>query len=292
MFIALGTNIYQAPAAVQTARSLTEAPTPRVGSASTVLNGIIYLFSGRSGVTMAPIEENGGLWTFNPSISQWKLISPANTMTPYPAARSFHTMTNNGNNTLYLHAGCPEKGRLSDLWAFDVNAKVWKSLPAAPDPPRGGTSIAHCAGKIYRMNGFDGQKEQGGSLDIYDLGGNTWSTITYAADGKSGPEARSVSALLALQIKGKDILVTLFGERDPSSLGHAGAGKMLGDIWVYDIAGKNWSKLETNKDTPQPRGWFDADVVKGKEGNEAIVVHGGLAEDNSRLGDVWIMRFK
>jgi hypothetical protein len=241
---------------------------------------------------MAPIEENGSLWTYNPSIHQWKSTSLADNTMPYPAARSYHALTNDGNNTLYLHAGCPEKGRLSDLWAFNVNAKTWKSLSAAPDPPRGGTSIAYCAGKIYRMNGFDGQKEQGGSLDVYDVDGNTWSTVNYAADGKSGPEARSVSALIALQNKGKNVLVTLFGEHDPSSLGHAGAGKMLGDIWAYDIAGDHWGKLKTKGDMPQPRGWFDADTVKGNEGSDAILLHGGLAEDNSRLGDVWIMKFE
>jgi hypothetical protein len=33
--------------------------------------------------------------------------------------------------------------------------------------------------------------------------------------------------------------VTIFGERNPSSLGHAGAGKMFGDVWAYDIAGES-----------------------------------------------------
>ena len=67
---------------------------------------------------------------------------------------------------------------------------------------------------------------------------------------------------------------------------------MLGTIGAYDIAGESSSKVETKGDTPQPRGWFDADVIKGEGGKEAIVVHGGLAEDNSRLGDVWIMEFE
>ena len=169
---------------------------------------------------------------------------------------------------------------------------MWKSLAAAPDPPRGGTSIAYFAGKLYRMNGFDGQKEQGGHLDVYDLSGNTWSTITYSADGKSGPEARSVGALLALQVNSKKFLVTLFGEHDPSSLGHAGAGRMLGDAWAYDIAARNWTELKAEGDWPQPRGWFDADVLKGNMGQEAIVIHGGLAEDNNRLGDIWIIELE
>ncbi|MCJ1467200.1 hypothetical protein MMC07_005823 [Pseudocyphellaria aurata] len=276
-------------ATVQTVSARNEAPSPRVGSASTVLDDIIYFFSGRGGTAMAPIEEKGSLWSYNTSTSQWTLISPADVTAPYPAARSYHTMTNDGNHTLYLHAGCPEQGRLSDLWAFDINAETWKNLAAAPDPPRGGTSIAYSAGKLYRMNGFDGQREQGGQLDVYDPSENTWSTITYPADGTSGPEARSVGALLPLRVHNALFLITLFGEHDPSSLGHAGAGKMLSDVWAYNIAAGSWTKSEPKGDWPQPRGWFDADVWRQNGGKEAIVVHGGLAEDNSRLGDVWVL---
>ena len=42
-------------------------------------------------------------------------------------------------------------------------------------------------------------------------------------------------------------LLTLFGERDPSSLGHQGAGKMLGDVWMYDIALATWSEVATTR---------------------------------------------
>jgi hypothetical protein len=28
----------------------------------------------------------------------------------------------------------------------------------------------------------------------------------------------------------------MFGERDPSSLGHAGAGKMLTDVWAFVLS--------------------------------------------------------
>lgn len=279
-------------ATVQTIPARADAPTPRVGSASTALNDTVYLFSGRGGVAMAPIEEHGSVWSYSPSAAEWKSIAPADPAAPFPAARSYHAMANDGNDTLYVHAGCPETGRLADLWAFNVRERAWKRLRPAPAPARGGASIAQCGGRLYRMNGFDGQREQGGSLDVYDPGEDSWSSVAYPADGKGGPEARSVGALLALEIDGRGSLVTLFGERDPSALGHEGAGKMLGDVWAFDVAGESWRKVEAQGDVPQPRGWFDADVVRGEDGKQAVVVHGGLAEDNSRLGDVWVMRFE
>ena len=99
-------------------------------------------------------------------------------------------------------------------------------------------------------------------------------------------EPRSVGVLLAISINAKDYLVTMFGEGQPSSLGHAGAGKMFKDIWSFDLEAETWQRVETNRPTPDPRGWFDADVAA----DQSIVLHGGLAEDNSRLGDVWKLR--
>ena len=241
---------------------------------------------------MAPIEEKGAVWSFDPS-SWWSLIEPADDSKPYPPARSYHSAASDGKNTVFIHAGCPEKGRLSDLWKFDVSSRTWTQAPDAPGPQRGGASIAYSQGKIYRMNGFDGTTEQGGSIDIFDVAANSWSTKTFKADGTDGPEARSVCTLLSVRIAQKDKLLTLFGEHDPSSLGHAGAGKMLSDVWVYDISEDWWTKLEPNgsEGRPDPRGWFDADVVKADEGNDSVVVHGGLGEDNERLTDIWRLSF-
>ncbi len=136
------------------------------------------------------------------------------------------------------------------------------------------------------MNGFDGKHEQGYALDVYDVSRNEWSTKTW--DIGNGPSPRSVSTLLAVKFCGQDALLTMFGECDPSNLGHQGAGKMLDDVWVYDLAAKQWKKVDVDGDRPQARGWFAADVVR--ERNE-IVVQGGLAEDNTRIGDVWTLAF-
>lgn len=238
---------------------------------------------------MDAIDENGSLWCFSPSTSKWALTSAHAGRRPEP--RSYHAMVTDGKNTIYLHAGCPAKGRLSDLWAFDTESSTWTELPSAPGPARGGTSIAFSGGKLYRMGGFDGETEQGGSLDIYDPVAKTWSSLTFKPDDVEGPQARSVAALLAVKTqRGRQVLVTLFGEHDPSSLGHAGAGKMLGDVWAFDVESQTWSRVKAaaSKDdgVPPPRGWFAADILK-QEAGDAIIVHGGLAESNSRLGDVW-----
>ncbi|KAG8156581.1 hypothetical protein KVR01_013532 [Diaporthe batatas] len=267
-----------------------EAPTPRVGSASAVIKDSLYLFSGRGGIAMAPVEENGAVWRYTPSQSAWKRLEPADPEKPFPAGRSYHAMASDGCDLLFVHAGCPEKGRMQDLWSFRLSSQTWRGLAAAPGPSRGGASLAYLGGKLYRMNGFDGTTEQGGSVDMYDLATDDWSSVAFRPDGKDGPGPRSVSALVAASVSGKHYLVTMFGECDPSSLGHGGAGKMRSDVWAFDVNEQYWLEVETTGDGPAARGWFDADVFRGDE-QDAIVVHGGLAEDNSRLGDIWRLDF-
>lgn len=239
---------------------------------------------------MVPVEENGAIWRYTPSQSSWKLLKPADSKKPFPAGRSYHAMTSDGTDLLFVHAGCPEKGRLQDLWSFSLDSQTWSELPSAPEPARGGSSLAYLGGKLYRMNGFDGTTEQGGVIDTYDLATNQWSSFAFKPDGESGPGPRSVSTLVPVSIRGKNYLVTMFGECDPSSLGHAGAGKMLSDTWAFDVDGQHWVRVEAAGDSPAARGWFDADVFQGDE-QDAIIVHGGLAGDNSRLGDVWRLDF-
>ncbi|KAE8823049.1 hypothetical protein PTNB85_10228 [Pyrenophora teres f. teres] len=269
------------------------APSPRVGSASAAIDGKMYLFSRRGGVDMAPVEEAGTVWCFDPASSSWSRISPTDSSKPYPPARSYHCSTSDGKDTLFIHAGCPTNGRLSDLWKFNINERTWTQAADAPAPHRGGASIAFSGSKLYRMNGFDGTTEQGGSVDIFDIASNTWTTENFSADGHNGPRPRSVCVLLPVKLAKKDKLLTLFGEHDPSSLGHAGAGKMLSDVWIYDISEKWWTEVhpEGSDGIPDPRGWFDADVIKAEDGNDSIVIHGGLGENNERLADLWQLRF-
>lgn len=240
---------------------------------------------------MAPIEELGSFWVFELEKQAWTQMKPKDVQAPYPLGRSYHTLASNGEDTIFLHAGCPEKGRLDDLWAFNIPDRRWQELAPAPAPKRGGTSIAYAEGKLYRMNGFDGKMEQGGTLDVFDLDTNHWDSISYPADGVSGPSPRSVSCLLALKVAGRQNLITLFGERDPSNLGHQGAGKMLADVWLFDIASQTWKEIHVGTDhKPQARGWFGADVLRANSG-PGIVIQGGLAESNDRLDDVWVLAF-
>ena len=150
-------------------------PEPRVGATSVWHDDALYLWGGRGGQDMTPLDAfQVGVWkaTINASDGPqqsvtWERIAAANEEQA-PESRSYHASVAHGVRTLiyhlgqrpsfaalllvythwipqdniYIHAGCPASGRLSTLHAFNVKDGAWKHLTSAPEPGRGGTSLA------------------------------------------------------------------------------------------------------------------------------------------------------
>lgn len=82
--------------------SLGDVPTPRVGHATAVIGTRIFLFGGRGGPDMQPLEERGRVWVFDTKTHLWSYLDPylptaepqlpafADKRQKYPAARSYH----------------------------------------------------------------------------------------------------------------------------------------------------------------------------------------------------------
>lgn len=144
-------------------------------------------------------------------------------------------------------------------------------------------------------------------------------TEIHAETGQTWPVPRSVASLEALTIGGgREYLVLTMGERTPSPDGHEGAGKFLDDVWMFQVPpvgmtvgsvtaammqavgrktgeGK-WTKVDlapydddNSEEMPLPRGWLASAVMDDLEEN-AILIWGGLGENNQRLHDGWILR--
>ncbi|ROV96323.1 hypothetical protein VMCG_07666 [Cytospora schulzeri] len=82
--------------------SLGDVPSPRVGHATAVIGNRIFLFGGRGGPDLAPLEEYGRVWVFDTKTHLWSYLDPllpaAELLSPafadkrhhYPSARSGH----------------------------------------------------------------------------------------------------------------------------------------------------------------------------------------------------------
>jgi len=257
-----------------------KAPAARVGHTSAVIGSIIYVFGGRGGAEMTPLDEAGAVWSFSTSDFRWTRLDPP-ADTPYPAPRSYHSMTSTPHS-LIVHAGCPPSGRLRDTWEFSLSTLTWTQLPDAPGDERGGPGLCRTATSLFRFGGYNGKHEIG-DLDILDCREETVGEWATAAKATQSPGARSVCGFHAVD----DRLVLLFGEGKPSPTGgHDAAGTFWDDVWVYDTTTKTWEMAEQHGDKLQERGWFASDVWGDK-----VVVWGGIDSANQRLGDGWIMSF-
>ncbi|KAJ4313113.1 hypothetical protein N0V84_009594 [Fusarium piperis] len=381
---------------------LGDVPAPRVGHATAVIGSRIFLFGGRGGPDMTPLEEAGRVWVFDTRSNNWSYLDPApaikgGNIIPHPAPRSYHTAAaidrprdfasqrpkqpetwqewalgdtsktgipqdpivgnvaedavdeeSNGYGTFFIHAGCLASGeRANDIWGFNVHDRTWSEFPAAPGPARGGTAICVSKSRLFRFGGFDGEAELGGQLDFLHLEVETfddkgskgevsvrarggWQTILqsdpnsetteiHAEPSQVWPEPRSVASFEAITVGGgREYLVLTMGEREPSSEGHAGAGKFLDDVWMFQVPplgmtaasvtaamwqavgrktgeGK-WTPVDltpydddNSDELPESRGWI-ASAPMGDLEENAIFIWGGVGEDGERLGDGWILR--
>jgi hypothetical protein len=349
-------------------------PEKRVGHTAAVIGERIFIFGGRGGKDMKPLEEKGRLWIYNTRTSTWSYIDPV-PGTPYPAARSYHSSVaiekpaapvrgsvpvdqaleepkigaiaegakadeeTGGFGTFFVHAGCPVSGRANDLWAFDVRSRTWREFPKAPGNPRGGTSLTVSKQRIFRYGGFNGTGEEGGQLDSLELALTTfndkggaseasvtakgdWQTLNFKEENMTCPPNRSVAGFQTITTgMGREYLVLMLGERDPSSQGHDGAGKFWGDVWAFQAPPQGmtaasfkdaawqalgqetgeglWSRVEVadaegtegedvRKLIPSERGWFASSNL-GDLDVSGIILWGGLNGKNEREDNGWIL---
>lgn len=74
---------------------LGDVPAPRVGHATAVIGSRIFLFGGRGGPDMKPLEEAGRVWVFDTRSHHWSYLDPipavkGGTITLHPLPRSYH----------------------------------------------------------------------------------------------------------------------------------------------------------------------------------------------------------
>ncbi|KAI9068682.1 galactose oxidase [Trametes sanguinea] len=292
-------------------------PEPRVGATTVWHKDTLYMWGGRGGPDMIPLDPHQvGVWKATVEFGQephgqlgsvvWERI-PARNEEQAPETRSYHTAVAY-NDKLYIHAGCPATGRLSTLHAFNLKERMWEALASAPEPGRGGTclvatAISESTDVLLRYGGFCGHElpDTAGAVDIYSISEDKWSTVRPAADPAHGnPGPRSVHGFARFQSTSKNasdaVAVLYHGERDASKLGHAGAGSFWGDVWLLTkepgvndlLSGWAWRKVDIGEgSTPEGRGWFPSASWVDPSGNTRVVLFGGLLSSNTRSDELW-----
>ncbi|TFJ81544.1 hypothetical protein NSK_006796 [Nannochloropsis salina CCMP1776] len=241
---------------------------------------ILYVFGGRQGIAMeeGPLDD---LWAFNTTTKAWTCLMEHTEEKGGPSKRSFHQMVAL-DDKLYVFGGCGTKGRMHDLYAYDIQKACWEDFPEEKAMKgRGGAGVTGVGGKVWVLGGFAGEEAK--DMWAFDLASKTWEDWS---ESSADLIPRSVFGLQPVQ--GGRTLLLFGGEVDPSSAGHMGAGGFAADTLLFslDLKGEGFkSALSASASAPSPRGWYGHCLTR----TEGYVVVGGLAPDNSRLGDVWIL---
>ncbi|KAI9029427.1 hypothetical protein DFJ74DRAFT_629853 [Hyaloraphidium curvatum] len=273
------------------------APSARVGHSAAAANGTLFVLAGRTGVGTDQGLASMDLHAFDPKSGSWSVRHPG---ADGPAPRSYAALVA-APDSLLLFGGVAAAGRTSDLWSFgplSSPAPKWSQLsPQAPFSVRGGPGLALLRGHLVLFGGFNGAEL--GDVHVWPAGGTDW--LEPHVIGEKRPGARSVLGFAPLSVsldgRKEDVLLALYGERDPSPYGHVGAGKYWDDVWALRlIEGEDglkaeWLPCEVAGEKPAGRGWWVAASVPARDGGgyEAVLCHGGF-DGKDRLGDLWEIR--
>lgn len=251
-------------------------PPPRVGVTMAAVGSTIYVFGGRDGEH----NELNEFYSFDTNTTKWTLLSSGDSGPPH---RSYHS-TISDNRYIYIFGGCGIAGRLNDLWAYDVIDQKWIEYPTAGEKckGRGGPGLVVVQGKIWVVYGFVGMEAD--DVHRFDPTQKEWVEVETSGDK---PTARSVFSTVSI---GKYIII-YGGEVDPSDLGHMGAGKFSGEMYVLDTDTLLWKRCDNGPvsvNHPGPRGWcaFTGGEWNGKKG---LLVYGGNSPSNDRLDDIYFL---
>ncbi|KAH6756905.1 Galactose oxidase/kelch repeat superfamily protein [Perilla frutescens var. hirtella] len=247
-------------------------PSARVGVTMASIGGTIYVFGGRD----AAHEELDQLYSFETLTNTWTQLPQG------PPHRSYHSMAVD-ERRVYVFGGCGNAGRLNDMWAYDGVDGKWIEFPLPGEncKPRGGPGLVAILGKIWVVYGFSGEELD----DVHCFHPEEGSWVEVETCGHK-PTARSVFSTLGV---GKYIFV-YGGEIDPSDLGHLGAGKFSGEVYVLDteaLVWERWGDVSGSDDHPGPRGWCAFAGVEQGPGQAGMLVYGGNSLTNDRLDDMF-----
>ncbi|KAH8699494.1 hypothetical protein BGZ61DRAFT_351058 [Ilyonectria robusta] len=251
--------------------------------------GTVFIHAG----CVASGDRVNDIWAFNVRERTWSELPAA----PGPAR---------GGTAI-----CISKSRLFRFGGFDGKVEIGGQL-----------DFIHLEVETFDDQGTKGEvalRARGGWQTIFEKNTESSPTEITAQPSQTWPGPRSVASLEALTLGGGyEYLVLIMGEQSPSSEGHAGAGKFSDDVWMFQVPplgmtaasvtaamwqavgrptgeGK-WTKVDlapydddNDIEMPAPRGWLSSAVMGDLEEN-AILIWGGLGEDNRRLDDGWILR--
>jgi len=168
----------------------------------------------------------------------------------------------------------------ADLWAYDVEIKRWFSIksesPKIP-APRWLHSAVVIGDRMIIFGGVSYSDIILGDIWVFNPDDNTWVHAVPNGDKILPREGHSATAM-----KGEHMVV--FGG---ISYGHI----PFNDLWIYDATRNEWTAAQPKGTPPPPRWLHTANSYVNSDGQEFLVVFGGVTKNWIPLNDLWVLDY-
>ncbi len=201
----------------------TNTPSARSSHIACSWGGRMYMFGGVDGSN----QVLGDLWSFEPVASAWEQLAVGQAGPPARKLHSGAMLAADGK--LVIIGGMDGTGTpLSDVWVYDPFTDQWQQKTSYPGGGIYDFATSAYGNKVYIMG------KDNNELGVYDVGADTWSSITVTP----APPARKGAGYTYFANK-----AWIIGGQDVVS------GYALNDTWEYDFETGSWVQRE---DMPIP----------------------------------------
>ncbi|KAK2603681.1 hypothetical protein QQS21_004155 [Conoideocrella luteorostrata] len=295
---------------------LNDIPSPRVGHATAVIGSRIFLFGGRGGPDMKPLEEAGRVWVYDTRSHAWSYLDPVpavkgGAIVPHPAPRSFHCATATDRPRDFPRPAGPKKPQTWRQWAVGDTSKT--GIPQDP-------VVGHIAeqavdqesdgyGTFFVHAGCLANGDRTSDLWAFDVHTRTWTELPAAPGPSRGGSAICISKSRLFRFGGYDGETELGGQLDFLNLEVEtfDDGYSKGEVSIHARAG--WQTImqgnidasspeihaEAQQEWPAPRSVASLQALTVGGGKEVLVLcmgeKGPSADGHEGAGtffnDVW-----
>ncbi|KAK5992347.1 hypothetical protein PT974_05751 [Cladobotryum mycophilum] len=199
---------------------LDNLPAPRVGHATATIGARIFVYGGRGGPDMKPLDEGGRVWIFDTRSRTWSYLDPVpavkgGAIIPHPAPRSYHCATATDRPRDFAPPP-PKKAETWQEWALGDTSKT--GIPQDP-------IVGHVAedavdeesigyGTFFVHGGCLVNGDRTNDLWGFDVRSRTWTEFPAAPSPARGGSSICVSKSRLYRFGGYDGQKELGGQLD------------------------------------------------------------------------------